>query len=53
MAVLPQRLHVSRWKCKIHRQQNAQRESWYKSLEKNAKLTETKMINAIMQQIFR
>ena len=42
MAVLPQRLHVSRWKCKIHRKQKCSKESWYKSLEKNAKLTENK-----------
>ena len=42
MAVLPQRLHVSRWKCKIHRKQKCSKESWYKSLEKNAKITENK-----------
>ena len=42
MAVLPQRLHVSRWKCKIHRKQKWSKESWYKSLVKNAKITENK-----------
>ena len=37
MAVLPQRLHVSRWKCKILRKQKWTKESWCKSSSSSPK----------------